>query len=47
VDHPFVLAPAQIIGAEHIETFKEFPPTKPGSFPVEQVMEKLTKRKSN
>ena len=43
IEHAFVLVPAQAIVAQHIQTFKEFPPRQqPGSFSVEQVMKKLT-----
>lgn len=42
VDHAFLLVPAQAIVAEHIASFREFPPRqRPGSFSVEQAMEKL------
>jgi hypothetical protein len=42
VDHAFVLVPAQSIVAQHLASFKEFPPRqRPGSFSVEQAMEKL------
>jgi hypothetical protein len=37
-----VLVPAQALVAQHLESFKQFPPRqKPGSFSVEQAMEKL------
>jgi len=39
----FVLVPAQALVAQWLETFKEFPPrTKPASFSVSDVMDKLT-----
>jgi hypothetical protein len=42
VDHAFLLVPAQAIVAQHIASFHEFPPRqRPGSFSVEQAMEKL------
>ena len=42
VEHAFVLVPAQAIVAQHLASFQEFPPRqKPGSFSVDQAMEKL------
>jgi len=42
VEHAFVLLPAQTVVAQHLETYKQFPPRqRPGSFSIEQVMEKL------
>src|SRR6516162_5970031 len=42
IDHAFLLVPAQAIVAEHIASFREFPRRqRPGSFSVEQAMEKL------
>jgi arylsulfatase len=42
VDHAFVVVPAQVIVARHIQSFQDFPPRqRPGSFSVEQAMEKL------
>jgi arylsulfatase A-like enzyme len=42
VEHAFVLVPAQSLVAQHLQTFQEFPPRqKPGSFSVDQAMEKL------
>jgi arylsulfatase A-like enzyme len=42
IDHAFVLVPAQAIVAQHIQSFQQFPPRqRPGSFSVEQAMEKL------
>jgi len=42
VEHAFVLLPAQTVVAQHLESYKEFPPRqRPGSFSIEQVMEKL------
>jgi len=47
IDHAFLLVPAQAIVAEHIASFREFPPRqRPGSFSVEQAMEKLRLRPS-
>jgi len=48
VEHVFVLVPAQAIVAQHLQTFQEFPPRqKPGSFSIDQAMEKLMNQKSN
>lgn len=45
VEHLFVLVPAQAIVGQHLATFQEFPPRqKPGSFSVDQAMEKLTEQ---
>jgi hypothetical protein len=42
VDHAFVVVPAQSIVAQHLASFQQFPPRqRPGSFSVEQAMEKL------
>ena len=42
VEHAFVLVPAQALVAQHLVSFQQFPPRqKPGSFSVEQAMEKL------
>ena len=42
VEHAFVLVPAQAIVGQHLTSFQQFPPRqKPGSFGVEQAMEKL------
>jgi hypothetical protein len=42
IDHAFLLVPAQAIVAQHIASFRDFPPRqRPGSFSVEQAMEKL------
>jgi len=42
VEHAFVLIPAQMVVAQHLESYKQFPPRqRPGSFSIEQVMEKL------
>ena len=41
VEHAFVLVPAQAIVGQHLATFQEFPPRqKPGSFSVDQAMDK-------
>jgi arylsulfatase len=43
-----VFVPAQVIVGEHLRTFQEFPPRqKPGSFSVDQAMEKLTEQKGD
>ena len=48
IEHLFVMVPAQSIVGKHLASFREFPPRqKPGSFSIEQVMEKLTKPKSS
>jgi hypothetical protein len=42
VEHAFVVVPAQAIVAQHIQSFKEFPPRqRPGSFSVEQALDQL------
>jgi arylsulfatase len=42
VEHAFVLVPAQALVAQHLTSFRQFPPRqKPGSFSVEQALEKL------
>ena len=42
VEHAFVLVPAQTIVGQHLMSFQQFPPRqRPGSFGVEQAMEKL------
>jgi arylsulfatase A-like enzyme len=42
IEHAFLLVPAQAIVAQHIMSFREFPPRqRPGSFSVEQAMDKL------
>ena len=42
VEHAFVLVPAQSLVAQHLVSFQQFPPRqKPGSFSVEQAMDKL------
>ena len=41
-DHLLVMVPAQAFVAQHIATYKEFPPRqKPGSFNLDRVLEKL------
>jgi arylsulfatase len=48
VEHLFVLVPAQAIVGQYLPSFQEFPPRqKPGSFSVDQVMEKLMNQKSS
>jgi arylsulfatase A-like enzyme len=42
IEHAFVVVPAQTIVAQHLASFQQFPPRqRPGSFTVEQAMEKL------
>jgi arylsulfatase len=42
IEHAFVVVPAQALVAQHLESFKQFPPRqRPGSFSVEQALEKL------
>jgi len=42
IDHVFLMVPAQAFVAEHLATYKEFPPRqKPGSFTLDKVLEKL------
>jgi len=42
IEHAFVLVPAQALVAQHLMSFQQFPPRqRPGSFSVEQAMEKL------
>ena len=42
VEHIFVLVPAQAIVGQFLATFQEFPPRqKPGSFSVDQALQKL------
>ncbi len=43
IDRTYLLVPAQQFVAEHIATYKEFPPSqKVGSFSLDQVLERLT-----
>jgi arylsulfatase len=43
VHRGFLLVPAQAVVAKYLESFKDFPPrSKPASFTVSDVMEKLT-----
>jgi arylsulfatase A-like enzyme len=42
VEHAFALIPAQAFVAQHLATYQQFPPRqKPGSFSLDQVLEKL------
>jgi arylsulfatase len=42
IEHAFVVVPAQAVVAQHLQSFQEFPPRqRPGSFSVEQALEKL------
>ena len=44
VDHAFLIGPAIGYTAQWIQSFKDFPPrSKPGSFNLSEVMEKLSK----
>ena len=48
VEHIFVLVPAQAIVGRFLATFQEFPPRqKPGSFSVEQAIEKMMTQKGS
>jgi arylsulfatase len=48
VEHAFVFVPAQAIVGQHLATFVEFPPRqKPGSFSVDQAMDKLIEQSNN
>ena len=48
VEHIFVLVPAQAIVAQHLATFQEFPPRqKPGSFSVDQALQKLSNQEGS
>jgi arylsulfatase A-like enzyme len=47
VEHAFVLVPAQVIVGQYLQTFQEFPPRQePGSFSVDQAMERLMEQRS-
>jgi hypothetical protein len=42
IEHAFVIVPAQGIVAQHLVSFREFPPRqRPGSFSIDQAIEKL------
>jgi arylsulfatase len=42
IDHVFLMMPAQALVAQHIATYKEFPPRqKPGTFNLDRVLEQL------
>jgi arylsulfatase len=42
IEHAFVVVPAQGIVGQHLSSFVQLPPRqRPGSFSVEQAMEKL------
>jgi arylsulfatase len=42
IDHVFVMVPAQEFVAQHVASYKAFPPRqKPGSFNLDMVLEKL------
>jgi arylsulfatase len=47
IDHLFVMVPAQAFVAQHLATYKEFPPRqKAGSFSLDRVLEKLQEASS-
>jgi arylsulfatase len=42
IDPMFLMVPAQAYVAQHLTTYREFPPRqKPGTFALDQVLEKL------
>ena len=48
VEHIFVLVPAQSIVGQFLATFQEFPTRqKPGSFSVDQALEKMMNQKGS
>ena len=48
IEHAFVVVPAQSIVGQHLASFVQFPPRqRPGSFSVEQALEKLRLPPSN
>ena len=48
IEHIFILVPAQAIVGQFLATFQEFPPRqKPGSFSVDQALEKMMNQKSS
>ena len=48
VEHIFVLVPAQAIVGQFLATFQEYPPRqKPGSFSVDQALQKLTNQEGS
>jgi arylsulfatase A-like enzyme len=48
IEHIFVMVPAQAIVAQHLQSFREFPPRqRPGSFSVDQAMDMLMKTQGN
>ena len=48
VQRAYMLVPAQDLVGQQLRTYVEFPPRqKPGSFSVDQAMEKLMNQKSN
>jgi len=48
IEHIFVLVPAQAIVGQYLATFQEFPPRqKPGSFSVDQALQKLTNQEGS
>jgi arylsulfatase len=48
IEHVFVLVPAQAIVGQFLATFQEFPPRqKPGSFSVNQALQKMMTQKGS
>ena len=48
IDNLWVMVPAQVLIAQFLQTFKEFPPrAKPGSFNLDQVMQKMLQAGAN
>jgi arylsulfatase A-like enzyme len=48
IEHVFVLVPAQAIVGQFLATFQEFPPRqKPGSFSVDQALQKMMTQKGS
>ena len=42
IEYAFVVVPAQVIAGQHLASFAQLPPRqRPGSFSVEQALEKL------
>jgi arylsulfatase len=42
IDHVFVMMPAQAYVAQHLATYKEFPPRqKTGTFTIDRVLEQM------
>ena len=48
LDHAFVLVPAQAFVGQHLATYQQFPPRqKPGSFSLDDVLNKLQESANN